>query len=200
MSEALQCGLVLLAAGASRRMGRAKQLLPVRGVPLVRHAALAALAAPVAPVVVVLGAHADEVRPALAGLALHLVVNPDWAEGLGSSVRTGLAAVLALAPQVDAVMVALADQPGVTPAHLAALLARHRRWPGGIVATEGAGMAGPPVVFGAKWFARLGAVAGDTGARELLRSEAAAVARVALAGAADLDTPDDYTRFVGEEP
>lgn len=199
MGEMLQCGLVLLAAGASRRMGRVKQVLPVRGVPLVRHAALAALAAPVAPVVVVLGAHAGEVRAALAGLALHPVVNPDWAEGLGSSVRAGLAAILARAPELAAVILALADQPGVTAAHLRVLVARHREHPGGIVATEVAGVAGPPVVFAARWFARLGEVRGDAGARELLRAEAAAVARVPLVGAADLDTPEDYARYMAAE-
>lgn len=177
-------------------MGRAKQLLPVGGVPLVRHAALAALAAPVAPVVVVLGAHAEEVRPALDGLALHPVVNPGWAEGMGSSVRAGLAAVLALAPALEAVIIALADQPGVTAEHLASLVARHRQHPGGIVATEAAGMAGPPVLFAARWFPRLREARGDAGARELLRAEAGAVVRVPLASTADLDTPEDYTRYV----
>jgi molybdenum cofactor cytidylyltransferase len=195
MTDRFQCGLLLLAAGASRRMGRPKQLLPVAGQPLLRHAAGQALAAPVSPIFVVLGAQAAEIAPCLDGLALRIAVNSDWAEGLGSSVRTGLQALLADTPGLPAVIIALADQPDCPAAHYARLIAAHRETGRGIVASIADGTPRPPVLFTAEWFPRLLALEGDAGARNLLQEQRAVLATVPLATATDLDTPDDYDRF-----
>src|ERR1700679_1330829 len=91
MNDPQRLGAVILAAGASRRMGRPKALLEIGGRALVVRAAEAALAAPVWPVVVVLGAEASKIRPVLARLPVLIVENPAWAEGMASSLRTGLA-------------------------------------------------------------------------------------------------------------
>ena len=112
MAENFSCGLILLAAGASTRMGRPKQLLPVRGRPLLRHVVEACLAAPVSPVIVVLGANSAEIAPCLGGLAVHVVVNAGWAEGMGSSLRAGLEALAALAPAAKNLVIALAERLG----------------------------------------------------------------------------------------
>ena len=101
----------MLAAGAARRLGRPKQLLPVAGVPLVRCVVENVLAGPFSPVVVVLGAQADEVATALAGLVVHRILNAEWAEGLGSSLRTGVAAALKLEPQLENLIVVLTRLP-----------------------------------------------------------------------------------------
>ena len=85
-------GLVLLAAGASSRMGQPKQLLPIHGKPLLRHVAEIALSAPVSPVVIVLGANAAQIKPTLDGLALHVIVNAAWRDGMASSLRAGIQA------------------------------------------------------------------------------------------------------------
>ncbi|MEI6107744.1 MAG: nucleotidyltransferase family protein [Opitutae bacterium] len=200
MTEPIRCGLILLAAGASRRMGRPKQLLPLGGQPLLRHVVTALLSAPVNPFVVVLGSQAAEIAPVLAGMPVEIVVNPEWTEGLGSSLRTGVIALERLAPQLDGLIVALADQPGLTAAHLAALLHRHRDTGRSIVASSVADRAMPPAFFSARWFPRLSTLTGDQGARALLMAQAAEVAHVPLADGTDLDTPEDYQRFTDQRP
>jgi molybdenum cofactor cytidylyltransferase len=196
----IQCGLVLLAAGESRRMGQPKQLLPIDGRPLLRHVAELVLQAPVDPVVVVLGSGAAQIEPALAGLRVHVAINPDWAQGLGSSLRVGVAAARQRAPALSALIVALADQPTLPPQHLDALIARYRA--GGCTAV--ASLTGdervPPLLFGRSWFERLGRIDGDTGARALLRNHPEDVATVPLATNADLDTPEDYARYTDGDP
>lgn len=194
-SAEFRCGLVLLAAGGSRRMGQPKQLLPVRDRPLVRHVAEQARCAPVEPFVVVVGAEAERVGAALAGLDVHLAVNSAWAEGLGSSLRVGVESALGLSPDLQALLIVLADQPELPPSHLEQLIARYRR--GGCTAV--ASLVGqdpvPPLLFGREWFPRLRGLSGDSGARALLREHAGEVATVALASNADLDTPEDYARY-----
>lgn len=192
-----QCGLVLLAAGGSRRMGRPKQLLPIKGRTMVRHVAELVLRAPVGPVVVVLGAEAKRIQPALAGLDIIMAVNPAWTEGLGSSLRTGVESALEHAPDLQALIVALADQPGLPPRHLERMIARFRE--GGCTAV--ASLTGPdlvpPLLFGREWFPKLCAIKGDLGARALLRDHVADVSTVPLESNTDLDTPDDYARYTG---
>lgn len=195
MADADRGAVVLLAAGASTRMGRPKQLLDVQGRPLVRHAAETALDSGLGPVLVVLGAGSRTIAPALDGLPVEIVVNASWPEGLGSSVQAGVRRALAAHPDLPWVVLALADQPGVSAAHLRRLAAARRAAGRGIVASSGEGAAQPPALFTAAWFPRLLSLTGDAGARSLLRAEAARLARVPLDQPADLDTPDDYARY-----
>ncbi len=176
-------------------MGRPKQLLPIKGKPLVRHTAELVLRAPVKPVVVVLGAEAKKIQPALAGLDIQMAINPAWTEGLGSSLRTGVEAALGHAPGLTALIVALADQPGLPPRHLEQMITRYLA--GGCTAV--ASLTGrdqvPPLLFGREWFPKLCAIEGDLGARALLRDHPADVATVPLESNTDLDTPEDYASY-----
>ncbi len=196
MAEDFKCGLLLLAAGASQRMGRPKQLLPIGGRPLLRHITERVLRSPVGPVVVVLGAQADEIAPILAGLPVHPVINHGWSEGLGSSVRTGVAAALRLAPELEGLIILPADQPDLPAQHLENLIGRFRQGGCSLVASLTGERRVPPVLFGAVWFARLRQLTGDAGARELLREHRLEFATVPLAANTDLDTPEDYYRFI----
>ena len=162
-------GTVLLAAGRGTRFGPAPKLLAaLAGKPLVRHAAEAALAARARPVVVVLGAHADAVRAALRGLDLVLVENPDYAAGLSTSLRVGLAA---LPEAVTGALVLLGDMPRVTAAHLDRLIAAFAAadpLPAAIVPVH-AGRRGNPVLLNRRRLAPdLARLAGDRGAGPLL--------------------------------
>ncbi len=192
-----QCGLILLAAGGARRMGRAKQLLPIKDKPLLRFVAERLVKATVSPVVIVLGAEAEKIAPTLAGLPVHLVVNTAWAEGMGSSLRVGVDALLDRAPQLDALIVALGDQPGLPAAHLDQLIARYRQGGCSLVASQTGPRRVPPVLFGREWFPKLRTLTGDAGAREILREERPDFASVPLEDNTDLDTPEDYARYTG---
>ncbi|WP_018261281.1 nucleotidyltransferase family protein [Methylobacterium sp. WSM2598] len=159
-------GLVLLAAGRGTRFGPAPKLLaPLDGVPLVRHAAEAALRAGIGPVVAVLG-HAEEaVRAALAGLDLVLVRNPAYAQGLSTSLRAGLAA---LPEAAEGAMILLGDMPRVPPALLAGLAAAFAGTDAAVVPVC-AGRRGNPVLLNRRRLAaELAALTGDRGAGPLL--------------------------------
>ena len=192
---AVRVGAVVLAAGASTRLGTPKQLLVHEGEPLVRRAARAALAAGASPVIVVLGAESERVRVALDGLAgVELLLNERWTDGLASSLTAGVRALLAAAP-IDAVLVTLTDQPLVGVTELTSIIARftdaHR-----IVAAEYAGVVGVPAVVAREHVDALLGLSGDRGAGAWLRSQGDRVVRVPMPAAAmDVDTPSDAARL-----
>ncbi|MBF8291178.1 MAG: hypothetical protein HW417_901 [Steroidobacteraceae bacterium] len=189
----LSVAAVVLAAGASSRLGRAKQLLNFGGKRLVRHVVDAAATAACSPIVVVVGAQAGSVLEALAGSQTNAVENPEWREGIASSLHRG---ILALPEQVDAAIVLLCDQPAVSPALLRSLVATQRNTGKAIVACRWNGVVGPPVLFLRERFPALLALSGDVGARSVLESEGDGVALVEFPdGAFDVDTPEDWARW-----
>jgi len=182
---------VILAAGQARRMGGPNKLTArFDGVPLVRRVAEAALQSAADPVVLVTGHRAAEVELAAAGLALRIVHNPDYAEGLATSLKAGLAAV---PPEAAGALVVLADMPGVTRDVLDRLVAEFEARDGAaIVLPTVDGKRGNPVLWPRAFFPELMAVTGDTGARHLLGAHEDAVVRVEIGAAAaiDVDTPE----------
>jgi molybdenum cofactor cytidylyltransferase len=182
---------VILAAGQSRRMGRTNKLLAdVDGLPMVRRVAENVLATSARPVIVVTGHQADKVKAALDGLDLRLVHNPDYAEGLSTSLRAGLEA---LPPAVDGALVCLADMPLVGARHLERLFAAFDPLEGrAICVPVRHGKRGNPVLWAAPFFAQMMQVAGDVGARHLIGENAEVVCEVEMADdgtLADIDTP-----------
>lgn len=195
---------LLLAAGGGRRLGgRPKALLRHAGRPLVVHAVRGLHAGGCHSVAVVLGAGAAEVRRVAGGTGGGLdgctvVDNPDWEQGMGSSLRTGLRALAAAAPGAGAALVVLVDQPGIGGAAVARLRAAYRS-PGSLAAASYDGRRGHPVLLGAAhWPGVASAAEGDLGARDYLRSRAAKVVPVEcgdVADPADIDTPQDLDRL-----
>lgn len=179
-------GVIVLAAGGAARMGVPKQLAKLGGLTLVERAVGAALGSGAAEVVVVLGAGADQVREALAGASVRIVVNEAWEDGLGSSVGLG---VKALSPRLEAVILTLADQPFVSAAHLRQLAETS----GSIVATRWDEASGPPCLFEQVHFAELAALSGDQGAKALIRQHGATYLTLQDAQV-DIDTPADLAR------
>ena len=185
---------VLLAAGAGTRLGHgAKALLPFRGRTLVEVLAGVLRDGGCRDVVVVLGADAARVRAATALDRYTVIENPDWATGMGSSVRLGIAA----APAGDNALMALVDQPGLTTALVSRLIAAHR--PGRVTAAayqgpDGRLGRGHPLLLDAGLRAGAAASAtGDAGARVFLQAHADLVDLVDcsdLSGGEDVDTPD----------
>jgi len=188
-----RCGAVILAAGASHRMGEPKQLLPLAGQPLLLRAVEAALASPAWPVVVVLGAHADKIRPLLARRPVLVAENPAWAEGMASSLRAGIAVLQQFSRTLDAAVIALCDQPAFSADTIAQLVATQRIARRSIVAARYSGRHGAPALFLREHFNTLTHLTGEEGARLLLNGDASRIASVDLpALALDLDTPADY--------
>jgi molybdenum cofactor cytidylyltransferase len=183
---------LVLAAGRSTRMGGANKLLEeIGGKPLVRIAAEQALASRASPVILVTGHQREKVEAAVAGLDLRVVHNPDFAQGLGTSLRAGVAALPA---EADGVVVCLADMPQITSALIDRLIAAFDPGQGALVAVPTVeGRRGNPVLWARRFFPELMAIEGDTGARNLIAAYAEAVTEVAVEGAAiflDVDTPE----------
>jgi molybdenum cofactor cytidylyltransferase len=183
---------MILAAGESARLGTPKQLLLLDGRPLIVRAVEAALASPAWPVVVVLGAHAEKIRPALARLPVLIAENPAWAEGMAASIRAGMTTLRQFSRKLDAALVALCDQPAFSADVIAQLVAAQRTTGRSIVAAHYGGRHGAPALFLREHFPALAALTGEEGARALLNGDPARIASVALpALALDLDTPAD---------
>lgn len=190
-----QIAAVVLAAGGSTRFGQPKQLLDWQDTPLVAHVADVALVAGLDPVLVVLGAHADEVRSVVDDLPVEAVMNWRWADGLSTSVQTGLAM---LPPTIDGVLFIQCDQPLLSPDLLRRLVARHRETEAPIVYPVFAGRRGTPALFARSLFRELAAVRGDEGGRSLIQRHQDQVATVEVDDPdllADVDTPEDYARL-----
>ena len=187
--------LLLLAAGASTRMGRPKQLLPYRGRTLLRHAAETAVASGCAPIVLVTGALHEALVAEVADLLVQVVRNPDWETGMASSIRVGLAAAQTARP--GAVLIMLSDQPLVTPALLQQLVAEQRRTQAPVVAATYGDAVGVPAVFDRGVFPALEKLSGMQGANRLIATLGAAGGRVPFpAGLLDVDTPEQYATLL----
>ncbi len=179
---------VVLAAGASRRMGLLKQIMQLDGETLVHRAARIALQAGCDPTLVVLGHRAEAVGAALSGLPCTLVSNSDWDEGIASSIRAGIHAVPHAA--VAAFLLAC-DQPAVDADFLRSMIKAHLLEPERIISAAYAGAIGIPALFPRHCFEGLKKLAGDRGARALLE-EGDALSLPLLGGEMDIDTILEY--------
>jgi molybdenum cofactor cytidylyltransferase len=182
---------VVLAAGLARRMGSNKLLAPIDGVPMIARAVDAALASQARPVIVVTGNEADRVKQALRGRDVAFVHNPDFAEGLSSSVKRGIAAVPGTC---DGALVCLGDMPRVASADLDRLIAAFNPVEGrAICVPVRDGKRGNPVLWARRFFGEMQELAGDVGAKHLIGAYGEAVAEVPMAGDGvliDIDTPN----------
>jgi CTP:molybdopterin cytidylyltransferase MocA len=194
---------VLLAAGGSRRLGSPKQLLTMHGVTLVERAARQLLDAGCSPVLVVVGAHADEIRDAVSMLSVTCVENGHWERGMGTSIAAAVTALHdARFAHTSAVLIATCDMPTVTVEHLQSLLATSnlgaQRVASAYAGPDGNPEQGPvrgiPAALPRADWPVLAALDGDQGARALLRD--AGTITVSLPnGHLDLDTPSDVAEW-----
>jgi molybdenum cofactor cytidylyltransferase len=185
---------VILAAGASRRLGRPKQLLEYQGETLVARAVRIAGEAGLNPAIVVLGAHREAVLAALANMSAISVDNSEWQEGIASSMRAGLKALEERSPDAAGVLIMPCDQPRLNSEHLLRLLSSFAVET--ISASTYAGVRGVPAVFPRSAFPELMNLSGDTGARKLLVNPPCPVIEVPFEGGdVDIDTPEDITHL-----
>ncbi len=193
-------GAVVLAAGQSKRMGAQNKLLAeVRGQAMVRGVVETLVGADVSPIVVVVGHEADRVRGALAGCEVEYVDNPDYADGLSTSIRAGAAA---MEDRVDGALFVLSDMPWVTRAHLDALMSAFDPASGRsiCVPTHG-GRRGNPILWSARYLLDMQRLTGDVGARPLLAEHADQIAEVEVDDRGvhfDVDTPQALAELDAE--
>lgn len=185
--------VVVLAAGTASRYGSTKQLAEYAGQPLVSRAIRAAEAVCGANSVLVTGNDWRKVAQACAPLKGFMVVNEEYADGIGGSLSAGVRSVAEVA---GAVLILLTDQPLVTGEHLRNVIDSWRSDPNSIVASAYAGTEGPPVIFPQAFFADLMALTGDRGARSVLVTNADRVRTISFEdAAADIDVPGDLEKL-----
>lgn len=193
--------ILLLAAGASRRMGgRDKLMEEIAGEPLLRRQARAALAAGLGPVLVALPATDHPRATALRDLAVTPVAVPEAEEGMGASIRTGIAA---LPPGSRAVMILPADMPELTAEDLRQVAAQMEGSPLPILRGASGDRPGHPVIFPADLFPRLETIGGDRGASPVIAACMERVRLVPLEGTralTDLDTPEAWQAYRRTHP
>jgi molybdenum cofactor cytidylyltransferase len=184
---------IVLAAGGSTRFGSAKQLVRIAGRPLLHNTVSRAVEVAGGAVIVVLGARAAELAPLLGHSPASIVINRDWREGIGSSIRAG---VSRLPATCSGVMLMLADQAAVTAGDLQRLVSAWKRQPEYVAAALYSGTVGVPAIFPRSRFSELTELRGDSGARKLLQRNPDRVVRVPMESAAlDIDTPEDLLSF-----
>jgi len=195
MSEP-QVGMIVLAAGGSTKLGNPKQLVQFQGKSLIRRSVEIALAVDAASVIVVLGSNAPAIATEINDLPMEIVVNDDWAVGISSSLKTGLAKLLDLHPSIDAALIMLSDQPFIAEKTIRSLVDTYCSSDRLIVAGEYRGVLGVPALFDRSIFSEMMTLEGDAGARVVIRRDPKRVATVSAPEAAfDVDTPSDHDRL-----
>jgi molybdenum cofactor cytidylyltransferase len=190
--------IVILAAGASTRLGRPKQLLTWQGKTLLQHAVQCALTITTQPVVVT-GANADQLVAGLNQNQVQIVFNPEWEQGIASSIHCGLQALLNRTPAPDQVIFMVCDQPFVTAALLLELVNERQNTRKPIVASAYGGTLGIPALFEKSLFPQLLDLQGDTGAKKVILQNIEDVARVPFReGEFDIDTVAEYEELVNK--
>jgi molybdenum cofactor cytidylyltransferase len=186
--------ILLLAAGPSKRLGTPKQLLPYRNRSLLRYITEISVASKACRTCIVLGAETSRLEKEIADLPVESVHNPEWKEGIGSSIRSGIATMSGV---VDAILIMLCDQPLVSVELLDEIIGAYRSSGKAIVACEYEGHLGVPALFDRSLFPELAGLGGDKGAKQIIAAHSAEAYRIAFPeGAVDIDTIKDYQSLV----
>ncbi len=191
--------IVILAAGASSRLGQPKQLLEFLGKPLLQHTIDEALKSRVESIVLVLGSHADQIQEAIQSEGLILGVNPNWNEGMASSIRFGLNLMTSKSETVQHVLFLLADQPFISNLLINQLVEKQLAEKS-IVACDYGNQVGVPAIFSRNYFDELFELKGDRGAKKLFHKHSDNLQTIPFEkGIIDIDTLDDYRKLGNEQ-
>lgn len=189
-------GIIILAAGGSARMGRAKQLLPLNGQPLLLHTVDEALSTSVTNVLVVLGSTPGTYKDLLETYPVQLVVNESWQKGIGSSIKSGLVALQESTTDLDAVLFLVGDQPAISFEYLCRIINTYYQSTANLIASGYSGTYGVPALFGKDFFQDILELNDSDGAKAILKkNEHLLTVLDCPEGAVDIDTPEDYAHF-----
>ncbi|RYU97285.1 nucleotidyltransferase family protein [Emticicia agri] len=199
----MNVGIVILAAGASSRMGVPKQLLHIDGLSLIKRMTEMAMDTPCYPVVVVLGANRQLIRKELERMPITIIDNPQWENGMSSSLKMGLVGSYMTFKELEAVIFLTVDMPLVSVELIqkmiekAEIVAEDRKESPDIVACKYNGQIGIPVLFKRKMFNQLLELKGDNGAKKVILANKEHTATIDFPeGKIDLDTMEEYRKFL----
>lgn len=191
-------GLVILAAGASSRFGESKQKIIFKGKSLLQRAVETALNSACRPVIVILGAYENEIKPDIENEDVIVYHNPQWEEGMASSIRLGIEVLEKTESKVSGVLLMVCDQPYVDTTLLNDMLNKKAITGKGIIACSYNNTLGVPALFDKKFFPELLSLAGQEGAKKLIMNHKEFVAEIPFpSGGFDIDTIDDYEALIG---
>lgn len=193
MEQINNCGIVILAAGSSSRLGRPKQLLLYQGKNLLQHSIDVALNAALGLVVVVLGANHSAIKNEINTQLVSVAINDNWQEGMASSIRCGVNELFKINPLVDTAIVMVCDQPYVTAVLLQNLLIKQKETQLPMVASAYANAVGIPALFHKSLFSELLLLEGDVGAKKIMNKFPELLATIPFPlGEIDMDTIEDF--------
>lgn len=196
----MNTSIIILAAGASSRMGMPKQLLMIEGKTLIRRVSEMAIDTSCHPIVVVLGANKEPIRKEIEKIPLTIIENPKWEDGMSSSMKMGLVGAYMTEKEIDAVIFLTVDMPFVSPKLINEMITKATENPDSqIVACSYENQIGIPVLFKRSLFNDLLELKGDEGAKKIVLKNKEKTSLIDFPeGKFDLDTIDEYWNFVGQ--
>lgn len=184
--------ILILAAGASSRMGKVKQLLPWGTVSIIEHLVSTSLATDANSVYTVLGAHRDQIAPKLKNYEVTVLENENWERGMGNSIAVGVEGILN-AENPDGILILLADQPLIDIGYINMMIQTFLNGNSGIIGTEYIDKIGVPALFGSRYYTDLLNLEGDVGAAKIIKNQFKDCSALNPGGKhLDVDTNDDY--------
>lgn len=193
----MKTAAIILAAGAASRMGKAKMLLPYQGKTILEQLIIELKAVAPQSICLVTGKYHETISQTISDPTISLVYNEAWSKGMAGSIQAGMQALLQQIPDLDLVWIVVGDQPFLSQSVLQEMLRLQQETQKGIIAAQYKGVAGTPVLFSAVYFEALQKLTGDKGARVILQEHPEDMATVAFPqGELDIDTPEDYERFL----
>ena len=192
----MKTGIIILSAGNSSRLGSPKQLLKYKDTTLVQHTISAAEKSTFRPIVLVLGAHAEEILKSLQ-LQVKYLVNQNWEQGISTSITAGVKKILELNAECTDIIITVSDQPHISTAVFQALAKERLNNKKHIIASRYAQAIGTPVLFNKKYFEDLLSLQGHTGAKPILQKNTEDITTVPFElGDIDIDTQTDYNNLI----
>lgn len=189
-------GIIILAAGQSKRLGHAKQLVKYRDKVLLQHAIDIALETDVAKVITILGARYQEIASNIDGSRSIILENQNWADGISTSIVCGLNFVISAYPDIDKVIFMVCDQPLVDPTLLVSLIEKNIKSQLPIIASQYGEIMGTPALFSKSMFDDLLRLEGDAGAGKMIKQKKELVGSIPFEGGEmDIDHQDDVVHL-----
>lgn len=187
------CGIIILAAGRSARLGSPKQLLPYHGKTLLQHTIDSAKVMPAGSIILVLGSNMEFIKNEMDMADVFIVENHDWESGIASSIGCGIKALKEIFQAADAAILMVCDQPFVSHTLLTDLLLKQKETGKAIVASSYENTIGTPALFHQSLFRELALLKGDFGAKKLLLKYENSLSTVPfIKGGIDIDTQENY--------